>query len=158
MRLGVQPSPGYFHGVSLFRKQAVRQYADPDMRGGLLRVLPPSGARVMAVLSTVFVVLAVLAVTRRVNVTAQGRGVVRPPEGVFVVRSPIAGEVMQVTGRAGSDVKRGQPLFTLAPPPAPPPNAVAIERVVAGWKQRAAELEREEGAIAVAQAWRRAVG
>jgi len=86
---------------------------DPDARGGLLRVAPPSGARMFAVLGLLFAVALWIAVTQTVQVTASGRGVVRPSAGVFVVKAPVGGRVVSVAKQAGKTVAADAPLLII---------------------------------------------
>ena len=99
--------------VSLFREQAVRQYNDPDQRGGVLRSSPPSGVRVFVPLAILFVLAVVVASVQKVNVTARGRGVIQPAAGVVVVRAPQAGRISASDIVAGRVVEAGTLLFTV---------------------------------------------
>lgn len=98
--------------MSLFREQAVRQYSDPEQRGGLLRAAPPSGLRLFVPLALLFV-LAAVASAQKVHVTARGRGVIRPASGVHVVVAPAAGRVARHGVRVGDVVEANAPLFTV---------------------------------------------
>lgn len=90
-------------GVSegIFRAEAVASKQNPDTRGGLLIAAPPSGLVPVGVLLAALAVGVAAAAVVRVDVTAQGRGVVRPEEGSVVVRAAEAGIVTQLGVRPG---------------------------------------------------------
>ena len=100
----------------LFRDQAVKAYMDPDARGGLVRATPPSLARLFAVLTLLFVGAVVASIVVRVKVTARVRGIVRPSEGIFVVRAPATGYVRAVEVTVGQEVLAGTVLARLDAP------------------------------------------
>ncbi len=129
--------------MSLFRKEAVRQYLDPDARGGLLRVSPPSGARVFAVLALLFAVALWIAVSQRVAITARGRGVLRPAAGIFVVKAPVAGRVVSVDVSAGDRVAHDAPLLTIEAAGAPPPDRRQLARLLKQREVQIALLEQQ---------------
>jgi biotin carboxyl carrier protein len=87
--------------LSLFRDRAIREYLDPDQRGGLVTVAPPAGGVAFGVIAAVFLTGAGAALLGEVQVTASGRGVVRPEGGVVDVRAPSAGTVEEVPVRPG---------------------------------------------------------
>lgn len=91
----------------------MRQYNDPDQRGGLLRTSPPSGLSVFVPLAALFVLAVVVASVVKVNVTARGRGIVRPNVGVAVLRAPVRGTVHVASADlgAGASVEGGTRLF-----------------------------------------------
>ncbi len=113
MSLSVALVSPMIRAVSIFREQAVRQYSDPDQRGGLLRATPPSGLALFVPLALLFVAVAVIASVQKVNVTARGRGIVRPADGVRPLRAPVAGELIVHDVSLGNVVEAGTQLFTV---------------------------------------------
>lgn len=123
----------------MFRPQAVRSYLDPDSRGGLLRVAPPSLVRLFGVLAVAFVIGVGASLVARVKITARGRGLVRPRTGVLLVQAPHEGYVRVVLVRVGDVVAPGTVLARLDEPVVAPVgglvDAIAVqpnEHVAAG--------------------------
>lgn len=141
--------------MSLFRKEAVVQYLDPDARGGLLRVSAPSGARVFAVLAFLFAVALWIAISQRVAITARGRGVLRPPAGIFVVKAPVAGRVVSVDVARGARVPHDASLLTIEGAGAPPIERRQLARLLKQREVQIALLE-QEGKNAEAEVLRKA--
>jgi multidrug resistance efflux pump len=123
----------------LFREEAVKSYMNPDARGGLLVVAPPSGALPFAVIAAVLGLAAVFAAATEVQITAKGRGVVRPARASVVVRAPRAGRIDALAIRPGQTVTAGEALGRIGDVPLAAPEAGEIEYVDATFGETVAE-------------------
>ena len=94
------------------RTETIAAPVTTEGSAGLLTISPPSVVALFALLTLLFVGLALLFWFGRVRVYAQGRGVVWLSEPAIVLRSPFAGRVLAVEravgdrGRAGSILLR----------------------------------------------------
>ncbi len=97
----------------LFRKKALAKFLRVDAPGGILTITPPATLAVFATMAGLFVVLALLATFGRVQIAAEGRGVVRPDAPPVVLRAPFTGAVLSVATHAGASGKAGQLVLTM---------------------------------------------
>ncbi len=116
-------------GKGLFRDEAVAAYQNPETRGGLLAVVPPTGRNVAIPLLLVVVLGVVAALLIRVAVTAEGRGVVQSTGGPVRVAPPMSGTVTALHVRAGDQVKKGAPLFAVNGRTITAPRPGAVDKV-----------------------------
>lgn len=123
--------------TDLFRKKALAKFLRVDAPGSLLTITPPWTVLVFGTMAAVFVVLALLAAFGRVQVAAEGRGVVRPDEAPLVLRAPFTGTVLSVSAARGGSGKAGELVLALD------------ARRESGARERcAAELATEQGELA----------
>ncbi len=99
-----------------FRKRAIKAYLDRDARGVLLQIAPPALSRLLLSIAIVFVVAVVTSAFVRAKITARGRGVVRPADGVVIVRAPAEGVVRSIEASVGQQVRAGDVLLRLDTP------------------------------------------
>ena len=97
----------------LFRKTAIEHYLRGEDGGGPLRVSPPWTWALFWTLAAALVVALVGSVAGSVEVTARGRGILRPTPGIQVLISSIGGTVAQVHAASGQAVRAGEPLIRL---------------------------------------------
>ena len=97
----------------LFRKKALSKFLRVDAPGALLTITPPWTIVVFGTMAALFVALVLLATFGRVQVAAEGRGVVRPDEPPIVLRAPFAGTVLSVAAVRGASGKSGQLVLAL---------------------------------------------
>lgn len=97
----------------LFRKKALGKFLRVDAPGAILTITPPWTVAVFATMACVFLALVLLATLGRVQVAAEGRGVVRPDTPPIVLRAPFASTVMTVSTAAGASGRAGQLVLTM---------------------------------------------
>ena len=97
----------------LFRKEALHEFYNPDARGGLLTIAPPWSLALFGVMALLFVVLGGLVSFGRVQLYAEGRGVVQPDQPRVVVHAPFAGTVLAVEAKTGARGRPGDVLLRL---------------------------------------------
>lgn len=124
---------------SIFRERAVKAYQDPDSRGSLLRLAPPSIVWLLGALAALTVLAIVTAALTRVRVVASGRGILRPREGIVILRAAEAGSIGAVQVALGQQLEAGAVLLTMERPVLAPVGGVVDalpvhsgERVAAG--------------------------
>lgn len=100
----------------IFRERAIKAYVDPDTRGPLLPLHPPAVTRLLGAIAALTLAALVVAAFLRVQVVANGPGVVRPVGGVAVVRAPATGTVRRLGVAVGESVRRGAVLLDLGGP------------------------------------------
>ena len=100
----------------IFRQRALQQGAEDDEPGGMLQVAPPGLVRLFLLLGAILVLAVALSIAVRVKITARGRGVIRPEDGIVIVRSPATGHVRRVDATPGQWVGAGAMLVELDAP------------------------------------------
>ena len=86
----------------LFRKEALARFMRIDSPGAIISVAPPSTVIVFGAMAVLTLVLGALAGFGRSQLSAEGRGVVRPNQPSIVIRAPFAGKVLSVPRAANS--------------------------------------------------------
>jgi hypothetical protein len=99
--------------TDLFRKKALARYMRTDAPGGILTIAPPWSMALFATLAAITVALALLAIFGRAQMTAGGRGVVRPNAPSIALRAPFAATVLAVTRGGHEKGRAGETILTL---------------------------------------------
>ena len=96
-----------------FRPQAVNRHIDTDLAGGLLRSAPRWTTVLWAAAGIITLGALSFAVVGRVDVNADGRGIVRPENGPTIVRAPRAGHAGRAIARIGDTLGSGGQVMEL---------------------------------------------
>jgi multidrug resistance efflux pump len=97
----------------LFRQEAMRAYSQGHSVAAPLDVAPMASRVLFLALLMVAACALALAAIGEVELTSLGRGILRAPEGVQPITSPLAGVVAEVLVEAGASVAPGQVLLRI---------------------------------------------
>ena len=114
----------------VFRERAIKAYQDPDTRGPLIQLAPPSVTRLLVVLGLVCALAIVASAFTHVQIMARGRGIVRPANGIVMLRAPAAATATGVTVVAGQHVEAGEVVFHAGVPIVSPVAGIVDSLVV----------------------------
>jgi membrane fusion protein len=98
---------------SFYRKTAIDHYLATEENGQVIRISPPWTWAVVAVVAAVIGAALLLSIFGRIEITAHGRGILRPRGGVRVLIAEAGGVVSHVDARSGASVRRGGPVLRL---------------------------------------------
>lgn len=127
----------------LFRTAALEARAEDRPEEPVLRVAPPWGVAITLLLSSFVFACAVLAAIGDVDVTAQGRGVLRVRGGIHRISAQVPGIVVHVAAHSGDAVRTGDVIASLDAPPVRARLHEASERLSAA-KSKLEQLEERQ--------------
>ena len=97
----------------LFRKEAMSKYLRVDAPGGLVTITPPWTMAIFGTMAALVVALGLFSWFGRAQVTAAGRGIVKPDTPLFVLHAPFTGRVRSVAHGVHSMGRSGEVLVTM---------------------------------------------
>jgi multidrug resistance efflux pump len=97
----------------LFRQAALDHYLGSREEGAIVRVSPPWTWAVLATMAAMLLTALVLSVAGHVEVSARGRGILRPVGGVRALTAQDGGVVAEVFVSSGQLVAQGAPILRL---------------------------------------------
>ncbi|GAB2921996.1 HlyD family efflux transporter periplasmic adaptor subunit [Streptomyces mayteni] len=97
-----------------FRREALAKLRSPEELDLPVRLARPPGRLVLAVTFLVMTAAAYWAFTGSVSATQSAPGILTPPDGSYVLESPVAGQVTRVLAAEGDTLEPGDPLLQVA--------------------------------------------
>jgi membrane fusion protein len=97
----------------LFRQEAMDHYLSAEDVGGPLRISPPWTWALFSTVAAGLLIATATSFLGHVEVTARGRGIVRPSLGVRTLEAQTNGVVVEVLAVSGNEVAANQPVMRL---------------------------------------------
>ena len=101
---------------SLFRQEALEHHLQVERGEGLVHVSPPWTWSLLWTVVVGVVAALIAAILGRVEITARGRGIIRPAAGVRLLVAQVDGTVRAIGARSGDVVEPGAVLLRLEAP------------------------------------------
>jgi multidrug resistance efflux pump len=98
---------------SFFRKEALARYLRVDSPGAILTIVPPGAALALSVIVAVTLSLTALAILGKVQIVAEGHGIIRPDVAPVVITAPLTGTVSAVRNTIGEPGIAGEVLVEM---------------------------------------------
>jgi membrane fusion protein len=101
---------------TLFRKEAIDCYLQGEQSQGLVRITPPWALAILCILLTAICAGIAASFIGSVEITARGRGIIRPVNGIRTMLSQTGGSVQSILVQSGQKVKKGTVLLNIDAP------------------------------------------
>ncbi|WP_017721692.1 NHLP bacteriocin system secretion protein [Kamptonema formosum] len=100
-------------GRKIFREEALEQLSSPEQLDRLMRAVSPQTWLPLAATGFLVVAAGIWSVVGRIPLTVSGVGVLVRPRNVVQFQTPSAGQVLNISVKAGDSVKKGEVLATI---------------------------------------------